>query len=134
MDKFLLWLWAGAALAVVAAGLLAWWRPAATTQKEDKDRLRMEYFRTALYYYILGRYATIAKFAPIPGNLVHHAIEFFLKAALIEQLDEAARRKFRHNLPKLWRRYKRERNNPTLDRFDQTISDINKFERIRYPE
>jgi hypothetical protein len=135
MDKFLLWLWSGAALALVAVGLLAWWRPPATTQKEDKDRLRTEYFRTALHYYILGRYATTAQFSPIPGNLIHHAIEFFLKGALIEQLDEEARRnKFRHNLSKLWRRYKRERNNPALNKFDQTISDINKFERIRYPE
>jgi HEPN domain-containing protein len=135
MDKFLLWSWIGAALAAVAVGLLVWWRRPATTQEEDKDRLRTEYFRTALHYYILGRYATTAQFSPIPGNLIHHAIEFFLKAALIEKLDEAARRnKFRHNLRKLWRRYKRERNNPTLDKFNQTISDINKFERIRYPE
>jgi hypothetical protein len=135
MDKFLLWLWIGAALAAVGVGLLVWWRRRATTQDEDKDRLRTEYFRTALHYYILGRYATTAQFSPIPGNLIHHAIEFFLKAALIEQLDEAARRnKFRHNVRKLWRRYKRERNNPGLAKFDQTISDINKFERIRYPE
>jgi HEPN domain-containing protein len=135
MDKFLFWLWAAAALAAVGVGLLAWWWRPATTQKEDKDRLRMEYFRTALHYYILGRYATTAKFSPIPGNLVHHAIEFFLKAALIEKLDETARRnKFRHNLSKLWRRYKRERNNSALDKFDQTISDINRFEGIRYPE
>jgi HEPN domain-containing protein len=135
MDKFLLWSWIGAALAAVAVGLLVWWRRPATTQEEVKDRLRTEYFRTALHYYILGRYATTAQFSPIPGNLIHHAIEFFLKAALIEKLDEAARRnKFRHNLRKLWRRYKRERNNPTLDKFNQTISDINKFERIRYPE
>jgi hypothetical protein len=33
-----------------------------------------------------------------------------------------------------WRRYKRERINPALNKFDQTIRDINKFERIRYPE
>jgi hypothetical protein len=61
-------------------------------------------------------------------------MEFFLKGALIEQLDENARRKFRHNLGRLWRRYKKERNNPGLAKFDQTIRDINKFERIRYPE
>jgi hypothetical protein len=103
-------------------------------QKEDKDRLLGEYFRTALHYYILGRYATIAQLLPISGNLVHHAIEFFLKGSLIDKLDQAARQEFRHNLPKLWLRYKRERNNPTLNKFDQTISDINKFERIRYPE
>jgi HEPN domain-containing protein len=135
MDKFLLWSWIGAALAAVGVGLLVWWRRPATTQEEDKDRLQMEYFRTALHYYVLGRYATTARLSPTPGNLIHHAIEFFLKAALIEKLDEAARRnKFRHNLGKLWRRYKRERNDPALDKFNQTISDINKFERIRYPE
>ena len=98
-------------------------------QKEDKGRLRELYFGQGLHYYIAARY-----FIPIAGNLVHHAIEFLLKGALIEQLDEAARRKFRHNLQKLWRHYKRERNNPALAKFDQTISDINKFERIRYPE
>jgi HEPN domain-containing protein len=103
-------------------------------QQEDRSGLQVEYFRTALYYYIAARYAMIVRFIPIPGNLVHHAIEFLLKGALIEQLDEAARRKFSHNLQKLWRRYKRERDNPFLAKFDQTISDINKFERIRYPE
>jgi HEPN domain-containing protein len=101
------------------------------SQKEDKDRLWALYFEAALHYYIVARYAMIVRFIPIPGNLVHHAIEFLLKGALIEQLDEAARR---HNLPKLWRRYKRERNNPALNKFDQTISDINKSERIRYQE
>ena len=30
--------------------------------------------------------------------------------------------------------YKKERNNSALDKFDQTIRDINKFERIRHPE
>src|SRR5207245_219702 len=64
----------------------------------------------------------------------HHAIEFFIKAALIETLDETERRKFHHNLQRLWRYYKSQRNNPALDKFDQTISDINKFERIRYQE
>jgi len=64
----------------------------------------------------------IARFGPIAGNLVYHAIEFLLKGALIDKFDEAAREKFRHNLPKLWQRYKTERNNPALDKFDQTIS------------
>jgi Crp-like helix-turn-helix domain len=45
MDKFLLWSWIGAALAAVGVGLLIWWRRPATTQEEDKDRLRTEYFR-----------------------------------------------------------------------------------------
>ena len=105
-----------------------------TARPEDKDRLQMMYFDTALHYQIAARYATSAGFVPASGNLVHHALEFYLKGALIERLDEAARRKLHHNLRRLWRMYKKERNNSALDKFDQTIRDINKFERIRYPE
>ena len=101
---------------------------------EDKERLQMMYFDTALHYQITARYATVAGLVPASGNLIHHAIEFYLKGALIKKLNEAARRKLHHNLRRLWRLYKKERNNPVLDKFDQTIRDINKFERIRYPE
>src|SRR5262245_54609964 len=99
-----------------------------------KDHLLAEYFRAALHYYIAARYAMIARLLPTPGNLVHHAIEFLLKGALIETLDETGRRDFHHYLQELWQFYKSERNNPALDKFDQTISDIHEFERIRYPE
>src|SRR5260370_15361872 len=53
---------------------------------------------------------------------------------MTKELDQVASRKMSDKLLKLWRRYKRGRQNPALDKFDQTISDINKFERIRYPE
>jgi hypothetical protein len=89
---------------------------------------------TALHYQIVARYSAAAAFLPVVGNLAHHAIEFYLKGALAAQLDEAERRKIGHNLRRLWRLYKSRRNNPALDKFDQTIRDINKFERIRYPE
>ena len=101
---------------------------------EGEDRLQSMYFERALNYHIAARYAVVARLAPVSGNLAHHAIEFYLKGALIKELDQAARRKMGHKLLKLWRRYKRGRQNPALDKFDQTISDINKFERIRYPE
>ena len=71
---------------------------------------------------------------PVVGNLAHHALEFYLKGALAAQLDETERRKIGHNLRRLWRLYKKQRNNPALNKFDQTIRDVNKFERIRYPE
>jgi HEPN domain-containing protein len=94
----------------------------------------MMYFHGALHYHIAARYATVAAFLPESGNLVHHAVEFYLKGALVKQLDERERRNLRHDLRKIWRRYKKERKNPALNKFDQTIRDINKFERIRYPE
>src|SRR5262245_7541299 len=103
-------------------------RIAPPPSKEDKDRLGVMYFETGLHYYIAARYAIVAaQFGPLSGNLVHHAIEFFLKGAVIDKLDEAGRRKFQHNLPRLWKLYKTERANPTLSKFDQTISDIHKF-------
>jgi hypothetical protein len=104
------------------------------TSSEDKDRLKIEYFKMGLHYQIAARYGAAAWLSPEAGNLAHHAIEFFLKGALIEQLDEKARRNFHHDLRKLWRRYKKDRNHPALAKFDQTIRDLNKFERIRYPE
>jgi hypothetical protein len=94
----------------------------------------MMYFSAGLHYQIAARYATIAHLIPESGNLAHHALEFYLKGALINNLDEAARRKLQHNLGKMWRLYKGERNKPELDKFDETIRDISKFERIRYPE
>jgi HEPN domain-containing protein len=101
---------------------------------EDKDRLQMEYFHTGLHYQIAARFAAAAGFSPTAGPLAHHAIEFYLKGALIDNLNEADRRNLHHHLQEIWELYKKERNNPTLDKFDQTIKDINKFERIRYPE
>src|SRR5215471_8276633 len=98
--------------------------------QEDKERLLSEYFATALHYQIVARYSAAAAFLPVVGNLAHHAIEFYLKGALAAQLDETERRKIGHNLRRLWRLYKSRKNNPALDKFDQTIRDINKFERI----
>ena len=41
-----------------------------------------EFFRTAGQYYVAGRYAAFAGFIPVTGNLLHHAIELFLKGGL----------------------------------------------------
>jgi hypothetical protein len=61
------------------------------TNEENKDRLWEVYFRTGLHYYIVARYATVARFGSVSGNLVHHAIELFLKGALIDELDHKDR-------------------------------------------
>jgi HEPN domain-containing protein len=75
---------------------------------EGEDRLQSMYFERALNYHIAARYAVVARLAPVSGNLAHHAIEFYLKGALIKELDQAARRKMSHKLLKLWRRYNAE--------------------------
>ena len=101
---------------------------------EDKGHLQILYFYAALRYQIAARFCTIAEFSPVSGNTYHHAIEFYLKGALIEKLDEERRRNFSHDVRKLWRVYKKEFADPSLNKFDRTIAGLHKFERIRYPE
>jgi hypothetical protein len=105
-----------------------------TDQHEDKDRLRSVYLQTAFHYYITARFATINALVPIAGNLAHHAIEMFLKAALVETTTEKERIALGHNLQRIWQQYKTLTWNAALDKFDQTITDLDKFEDIRYPE
>ena len=41
-----------------------------------------EFFATAGQYYVVGRFAAFAGLIPITGNLLHHAVEMFLKGGL----------------------------------------------------
>lgn len=47
-----------------------------------KDDLVAEY---AAQYYVAGRLTARAELIPIYGNLLHHAVEMFLKAALLDR-------------------------------------------------
>jgi hypothetical protein len=99
------------------------------------DRERELFFSMACDYYIAGRFAAFAGLNPVVGNLLHHAIEMYLKGALaktksLRELDKS----FKHNLPKLWEAFKQQTNNAALIRFDSTISDLHQFEDIRYPD
>lgn len=88
----------------------------------------------AIQYYVGGRFLALQLQTPVAGNLLHHAIELFLKAALsdisIKRLR--AKKEFGHDLTKLWAEYcirVKEQN----QLHTKTINDINKFEEIRYP-
>ncbi len=83
-----------------------------TAQGEDKGRLNLEYLETAFQYYITARFATINFLSPVAGNLAHHAIEMYLKAALVETTTEKERINLRHDLTRIWRRYKTLMANP----------------------
>jgi HEPN domain-containing protein len=101
---------------------------------EDKDMLRIMYFDTGLYYHTTARFAVIEQFNPLAANLFHHAVEMYLKGALCRTLNEHQRRKLGHRLTKMWKRFKVAHPDPALNRFDQSISELDKYERIRYPE
>ena len=101
---------------------------------EPAERLQGWYVDTGVSYYLAARWAFFTGAHPVSGNLFHHAIEMLLKGCLCHVLDERERRRFGHHLRRLWRRYKREMNDPTLSRFDETISRVDRLERLRYPE
>jgi hypothetical protein len=94
-----------------------------------------EFFRAAGQYYVAGRYAAFAGFIPVTGNLLHHAVEMYLKGGLSKKdvsLDDL--KKLGHNLPNIWKTFKATFNDPALSKFDDTISSLQRFEDIRYPD
>jgi hypothetical protein len=97
-----------------------------------------EYFyKIALEYYVSGRAAILCGSSFIPGNLLHHSVEMLLKGHLsrtipLEHLKDP--KKFGHKLPKLWAAFKPLFPNEDLSEFDPMISELEKFETIRYPE
>jgi hypothetical protein len=43
-------------------------------------------------------------------------------------------KKLGHDLPKIWEKFKTTFNDPALDKFDDTITALERFEDIRYPD
>jgi hypothetical protein len=94
------------------------------------------FFSSASQYYVAGRFGVFAGLNPVAANLMHHAVEMYLKGALLKQktktLDEVE--KLRHRLPKCREAFKGQVNDPALDKFDAVISEIHKYEDVRYPD
>jgi len=73
-----------------------------------------EFFSNGRQYYIAGRYAVFAALIPVAGNLMHHAIEHFLKGGLAKTKSLEDLKKLGHKLPKVWDAFKAQANDPTL--------------------
>ena len=71
---------------------------------------------------------------PICGNLYHHAIEMFLKGYLAKFTSSLELKKIGHSLLKLWNITKDKSNDKDLSTFDLVISNLDRFEEIRYPD
>jgi hypothetical protein len=102
--------------------------------QEDADFHAMQFMRRACQYYAAARFAMHAQCMPVCGNLFHHAVEMILKGGLARKRKLSELEVMRHDLRRLWRAYKDDFHDPTLKRHDKTISDLNKFEDIRYPD
>ncbi len=114
--------------------ILVWLRLRKPKPAADVEDLRELYLTTALQYYIAARYAAFAGFIPVCGVLFHHAIEMYLKGRLCLKLDEFQLRILGHQLKRVWKKFKEEMSDGTLDKFDRVISELDRHERIRYPE
>jgi hypothetical protein len=104
-----------------------------TWTERDAEHKKSAYFDLGVQYYLAGRWAAFAQLNPVFGNLFHHAIEMFIKGSLA-RLDTAALKRLGHQLVNIWAASKNTVSDPTLDRFDSTIAELNRYEYIRYPE
>jgi len=109
-------------------------RTKARNKMKDWRGLQQLYFDVALQYHVSARFAAISGLLPVSGNLFHHALEMYLKGYFCKDLNEAQLRNLGHNLRKLWRRFKAEVADSSFNQFDNAIAQLDRFERIRYPE
>jgi hypothetical protein len=99
-----------------------------------EERYRSAAFSLGIQYYGAGRFAVAAGFQPVGGNLLHHAVELFLKGCLASVEGVDALRKYGHNLEQLWGGFKTAFSNAPVAGFDSLIHELHRFEWIRYPE
>jgi hypothetical protein len=67
------------------------------------------FFSSAAQYYVAGRFGVFAALNPVAANLMHHAIEMYLKGALLKLKTKTLKDlkdKFGHSLPKSWAAFK----------------------------
>jgi hypothetical protein len=106
------------------------------TRRRNIDATIDACFRAGSQYYIVGRFAAFARLNPGMGNLLHLAIEMFLKGGLskTKTLDELKKPPFGHDLTAIWRAFKNQADDAALDRFDGTIVDLNAYDELWYPD
>lgn len=85
-------------------------------------------------YYAAGRFAALAGLSPICGNLLHHAVECFLKAKLARTIspNDLSARPFGHHLSNLWMQFRD--GIDSLARLDHVFDELHAFENLRYPD
>lgn len=101
---------------------------------DDVDRETHQLLDLGMQYYLTGRFAVQAGQIPVCGNLLHHAIEMLLKAALVRKHTLNELRGLGHDLGRLWQALKAEFRSGDLDAFDPVITELGPFERLRYPD
>lgn len=89
----------------------------------------------SLQHYAAGRFAALNRLHRVAPNLLHHAVELILKAALARDHSlDTLKCKYGHDLQGLWQTVTEV--NPSLKTAprDQAIVALGKFEALRYPD
>lgn len=93
-----------------------------------------QFFSLGTQYYVVGRFSAFAGLNPVTGNQLHHAIEMFVKGALSKTKSLSDLKRLGHSLPRVWAEFKQQTGDSSLNRFDPVITQLDKFETIRYPD
>lgn len=108
-------------------------------ERSYKESYWYNAIRYALEYYVAGRFAVHAQVLVSP-NLLHHAVELLIKANLSrddtsEQIRQYGwKSSYGHSLASAWQELKRRAADPALEAFDAAVTELDKFEDIRYPD
>jgi hypothetical protein len=94
----------------------------------------MLFVQNACQYYATARFAMHAGCMPVVGILFHHTVEMLLKGGLAQKRTPGELKDMGHRLKLLWRVFKEDFPDPSLSRHDRTISRLDKFDAIRYPD
>jgi hypothetical protein len=104
-----------------------------TRPEIDRYRYAVEATRLGVQYYVAGRFSLVAHLIPVAANLLHHALEMLLKAAIAQRRGlEGLHRK--HHLPTLWRTFGKTFPHDDNAALVKVIQDLHAFEHIRYPQ
>ena len=107
--------------------------PPTSISTPDAER---HFLEGAVQYYVAARSAALARLIPVTGNLYHHSLEMSFKARLSQthSLKTLSRRPFGHDLGELWKAFKADFPATDFSRYDATVSALDQFERIRFPD
>jgi hypothetical protein len=100
----------------------------------DQIAAQYQFAELAGQYYAAGRFAALTHCIPVAGNLLHHAVEMFVKCALTRTHSLAELKTFGHKLPALWVRFKEIHTALNCAHLDDAIAELDRFERLRYPD
>jgi hypothetical protein len=98
------------------------------------------YLDRAFEYYVTGRFAALNNLQAAP-NLFHHAVEMLAKFRLLrgvpegrlpEEVKKLKQKPYGHDLLALWSDFKAVVGPSRLDRFDQVVTDLDRWELLRY--